>query len=53
MNKDFIELAKLAVEEEWDAYKIMAAVMALQKETDAKLAEILGAFNVADAIRQQ
>ena len=47
MNKEFLELAKIAVEESWDAFKIMAEFMALQKEIDAKIA------NIADKIRQQ
>lgn len=51
--REYIELAKKAVEEGWDAYRIMAEFMALQKELDAKIAEQLGATEVANAIRQQ
>ena len=53
MNKDYINLAKQAVEENWDAYAIMAQFMSLQKEQDAKLAELLGSPEIADAIRTQ
>lgn len=51
--KEYIELSKRAIEEHWDAYKIMAEFMALQKELDAKLAEQLGSEEIALAIRQQ
>lgn len=51
--KEYIELAKRATEEGWDAFRIMAEFMALQKEVDAKLAELLGHPEIAEAIRQQ
>ena len=51
--KEYIELSKRAIEEKWDAYKIMAEFMALQKELDAKIAEQLGSVEVANAIKQQ
>lgn len=51
--REYIELAKKATEEKWDAYRIMAEFMALQKDADAKIAEQMGAAEVANAIRQQ
>ncbi len=51
--REYIELSKKAIEEGWDAYRIMAEFMALQKELDVKIAEQLGAQEVADRIRQQ
>ncbi len=51
--REYIELAKKATEEKWDAYRIMAEFMALQKDADAKIAEQMGAVEVANAIRQQ
>jgi hypothetical protein len=51
--KEYIELAKRATDEAWDAYRIMAEFMALQKEIDAKLADQLGQPDIATAIRQQ
>ncbi len=53
MMKEYIELAKKASEEQWDAFKIMAEFMSLQKEQDAKIAEMLGATDIATAIRTQ
>lgn len=50
--REYIELAKKATDEKWDAYRIMAEFMALQKELDAKIAEQLGAPDIATAIRQ-
>jgi hypothetical protein len=51
--KEYIEIARRAIEEQWDAYKIMAEFMALQKELDAKIAETHGSEEIANAIRQQ
>lgn len=51
MNRDALELAQKAIEEGWDAFKIMAGFCAFQKEQDAKLAETLGAPDIASAIR--
>lgn len=51
--KEYIELAKKATEEHWDAFKIMAEFMSLQKEQDAKIAELLGNSEIASAIRNQ
>jgi len=51
--KEYIELAKKAIEENWDAFRIMAEFIALQKEADAKIAEIHGSEEIANAIRQQ
>lgn len=51
--KEYIELAKRAMDEKWDAYRIMAEFMALQKEFDARLAEQMGSAEIAEAIRQQ
>lgn len=51
--KEYIELAKKAIEESWDAYRIMAEFMALQKELDAKIAEQNGSIEIAEKIRQQ
>lgn len=53
MNKHFLDLAKLAVEENWDSFKIMSEMIALQKEVDAKLLEVLGHDDLAEKIRQQ
>lgn len=51
--KEYIELAKKALEENWDAYRIMAEFMSLQKEMDAKIAEQNGSIEIAEKIRQQ
>lgn len=51
MNRESLELAQKAVEEGWDAFKIMAEFCAFQKEQDAKLAETLGQPDIAQAIR--
>jgi hypothetical protein len=51
MNREALELAQRATEEEWDAFKIMAEFCAFQKERDAKLSEMLGYPEVALAIR--
>jgi len=51
--KEYIELAKKAVDEEWDAFRIMAAFMALQKELDARIADSMGYSEIAEKIRQQ
>lgn len=51
MNRESLELAQKAVEEGWDAFKIMAEFCALQKEQDARLAETMGQADVAQAIR--
>jgi hypothetical protein len=53
MNKIFLDVAKQAVEEQWDAFKIMAEMIALQKEIDAKLCETLGFKEIAESIRTQ
>lgn len=53
MNKDILEVAKRATEEQWDAFKIMAEFMSIQKETDAKIAEINGSDDIATKIRNQ
>lgn len=53
MNKEFLEKAKLAIEENWDAFKIMSEMIALQKEIDAKLLETLGYAELAETIRMQ
>jgi hypothetical protein len=50
--KEFIELSKKAIAEQWDAFRIMAEFMALQKEIDAKIAEHYNQ-EIADLIRQQ
>lgn len=53
MNRDALELAKTAIEEGWDAFKIMAEFTAFQKEQDAKIAENDGATHIAELIRNQ
>lgn len=53
MNKQFLDIAKQAMEEQWDAFKIMAEMIALQKEIDAKICENLGFSNLAESIRTQ
>jgi len=53
MNKEFLELAKRATEEGWDAFRIMAEMIALQKEIDAKLCESHGDNVMAERIRTQ
>lgn len=53
MNKQMLELAKKATEENWDAFKIMAEFCSLQKEIDAKIAEINGSVDIAEKIRMQ
>jgi len=53
MNKQFLELAKQAVDEQWDAFKIMAEMIALQKEIDAKICEDQGNIALAQIIRLQ
>ena len=53
MNKEFLELAKRATEESWDAYRIMAEMIVFQKEIDAKIAENNNALEVANKIRTQ
>ena len=53
MNKEFLELAKRATEEGWDAFRIMAEMIAFQKEADAKIAENNNALEVANKIRIQ
>ena len=53
MNKEFLELAKRATEELWDAYRIMAEMINFQKEADAKIAEQNGAIDIAEKIRTQ
>jgi len=53
MNKEFLELAKRATEEGWDAFRIMAEMIAFQKEVDAKIAENNNALEIADKIRIQ
>ena len=53
MNKEFLELAQRATEESWDAFRIMAEMIALQKEIDAKLCESHGDSVMAERIRTQ
>lgn len=53
MQREFIDIAKQAVDEEWDAFKIMAEFTNIQKETDAKLCELNGYQDMAELIRQQ
>jgi hypothetical protein len=53
MNKEFLELAKRAIEEQWDAFRIMSEMIAFQKEIDAKIAEQNNSQQIADQIRQQ
>lgn len=53
MNKEFLELAKKAIEEGWDAFRIMAEMIAMQKEIDAKLMDSLGHSDLAEKIRTQ
>lgn len=53
MNREALEMAKKATEENWDAYKIMAEFIAYQKEADAKLAEQMGSEEIASMIRLQ
>lgn len=53
MNREAIALAKQAVEESWDAFKIMAEFSALQKEADARIAESNGSTEIAELIRNQ
>jgi hypothetical protein len=51
MNREFLELAKKATEEGWDAFRIMAEMIAFQKEIDAKIAENAGSESIANLIR--
>jgi len=53
MNREALELARKAVEEQWDAFKIMAEFCAFQKEQDAKIAENNDAPHIAELIRIQ
>ena len=53
MNKELLNLAKQATEEEWDAFRIMAEMIALQKEVDAKICEQQGNVELATIIRNQ
>ena len=53
MNRQMLELAKRATEENWDAFKIMAEFCALQKEQDAVIAELNGSIDIANKIRMQ
>jgi len=53
MNQRFLELAKQATDEKWDAFRIMAEMIAYQKELDAKIAEDNGSLDIAEKIRQQ
>jgi hypothetical protein len=53
MKRDILLLAQRAIEEEWDAYKIMAEMCSLQKEIDANIAEKLGNLELANLIRTQ
>ena len=46
-----IELVQKAEAEEMDYYRLAALIAAEQKESDAKIAEALGATSVAQAIR--
>jgi len=53
MKREYIEMAKKAIEENWDAFRIMAEFIAIQKEMDAKIAELAGSQEIAEAIRLQ
>ncbi len=53
MKKEFLEIAQRALAENWDAFKIMAEFISVQKEIDAKIAEENGSPEIADKIRQQ
>lgn len=53
MNKEFLDLAKMATEEKWDAFRIMAEMIALQKEVDARICEQNNNEDLANKIRTQ
>lgn len=53
MKKEFIEIAQKAIDEKWDAFRIMAEFISLQKEIDAKILEELGHSDLAEKIRIQ
>lgn len=52
MEKEFLEIAQIAINENWDAFKIMAHFTSLQKERDAVLAESVGQYELAKKIRE-
>ena len=53
MNKEFLDLAKKAIDEKWDAFKIMSQMIDLQKQKDAKILENLGYTELANIIKIQ
>lgn len=53
MKKEFLEIAQKAIAEGWDAFKIMAEFISVQKEIDAQIAEQNNALDIAEKIRQQ
>jgi len=53
MKKEFLEIAQKAIAEGWDAFRIMAEFIAVQKEIDAQIAEAHNNDEIANAIRQQ
>lgn len=50
-TREFIELVQAAETEGQDYYGLAAKILEAQKESDAKLAEAMGATSVAAAIR--
>lgn len=52
-TKELLAMAKKANDEKWDAFKIMAEFMAIQKEIDAGIAESNGHSDLAKFIRNQ
>jgi hypothetical protein len=53
MNREMLELAQKAIEEGWDAWKIMAEFCALQKKIDAKIALDNGSETISNKILEQ
>lgn len=49
--RQFISLVQAAIDEQLDYYGLAAKILEAQKESDAKLAESMGATSVAAAIR--
>ena len=49
--RELLDLVQQAVDEEMDYYRLSALIAGAQKESDAKLAELMGASSVAAAIR--
>lgn len=52
-NREYLAIAQRAIEEEWDAYKIMAEMTLAQREADAKILESLNYPELAQIIRSQ